>query len=106
MRAFEIPDWLTGKKIRRRLWPKYQYVTFNGKTWIGDDGKEDIIWGEVINVDWEEFKDTEPKKIKLFRYTYNSGNETFQSPWMSCPLHHWAMCDHEIYKTDEKEIEI
>lgn len=68
MRAYEIPGWLSGVRLRKEGWNYSWYISFNGNYWIDETGKRlgfhDIIDGFCVMEElfckscWELWQET------------------------------------------------
>lgn len=70
MRAYEIPGWDKGTKIRQKSWDKGQYIYRNHeREWVGEDGFKASVFEDAIyyHDEWEPYVE-EPELIEVKQY--------------------------------------
>ena len=89
MRAFDIPFWVDGAKIRRPHWGPSQYIYFTQGQWHSHNFSYGVmLHSDLFDcTDWEPYV-PQPKKVKrkvtLYRAIYRQNDGTiFMSEWVS-----------------------
>lgn len=117
MKAYEIPGWLDGKKIRRKGWENkgYWYCNSEEDAFITNGGMQIKLSPSsqlFQDDDWEPYEEPEPKTVTLYRYTYEDKHigeivqhEWINKTWLALT---WAQIVPERYKllkTESKEVD-
>lgn len=112
MKAYEIPGWLDGVKIRRKCWLKHVYMNFENGRWVSKNKLnpcDSVILSLWKEEDWEVYEEPKPtyRDVVQYRGIYKrfSNHQVIATQWSTIePLNN--TCDHDLLGVEQRTIRI